>query len=185
MKIFTSFTTTATTTIAKLNDATTTNADKMALLTSVSSSLGGGGGGKMDPTQTGDFYGLFPKRQLWKPTLEYPLWDTNWDGLANTMPSTGNKDEDRRQKRKLRKEGVTRHIILIRHGQYTENEKLDENRVLTELGKQQADLTGKRLKEMIDGVIGDNKDFTGCNVKVVRVSNMARAKKPPILLPPI
>jgi len=48
---------------------------------------------------------------------------------------------------------------------------------LTELGKQQADLTGKRLKEMIDGVIGDNKDFTGCNVKVVRVSNMARAKE--------
>mmetsp|Transcript_11495 Transcript_11495/g.26995 ORF Transcript_11495/g.26995 Transcript_11495/m.26995 type:complete len:362 (+) Transcript_11495:241-1326(+) len=127
----------------------------------------------MDPSATGDFHKLFPKRQLWQPKVEYPLWDTNWDGLEPV--STGNKDEDRRRKRQLRKEGVTRHVILIRHGQYNEREKLDENRKLTPLGREQADYTGKRLREMIEGVAGTG--FSGCNVKVVRVSNMARAKE--------
>lgn len=75
----------------------------------------------------------------------------------------------------MRKYGVTRHVILIRHGQYNEQEKLDENRKLTPLGREQADYTGKRLREMIEGVAGTG--FTGCNVKVVRVSNMARAKE--------
>jgi serine/threonine-protein phosphatase PGAM5 len=127
----------------------------------------------MDSSEKGDFHGLFPRRQLWKPKVEYPLWDADWDGLDPI--STGDKEEDRRRKRKLRKEGVTRHVILIRHGQYTEQEKLDENRILTPLGRQQADLTGRRLKEMIEGVAGTG--FTGCNIKVVRVSNMARAKE--------
>lgn len=127
----------------------------------------------MNSSATGDFHNLFPKRQLWVPKLEYPLWDNNWDGLDPV--STGNKDEDRRRKRQLRKEGVTRHIILVRHGQYTEQEKLDENKKLTELGREQADYTGRRLKEMIEGVEGTG--FTGCNVKVVRVSDMARAKE--------
>lgn len=127
----------------------------------------------MDPSAEGDFHKLFPRRQLWKPKVEYPLWDGNWDGLE--PESTGNKEEDRRRKRQLRKEGVTRHIILVRHGQYTETEKLDENKKLTPLGRDQADATGKRLKEMIEGIEGTG--FTGCNVKVVRVSNMARAKE--------
>ena len=47
---------------------------------------------------------------------------------------------------------------------------------MTDLGRKQAELTGKRLKEMIDGVEGSDQ-FTGCSVKVVRVSNMARAKE--------
>jgi len=163
-------TATTTTTTPKLNNANVPDTEKASLL----SGTGGGGGGRMDTAATGEYYGLFPKRQLWQPTLEYPLWDTNWDGRR--MPTTGNTDDDRRAKRKLRKEGVTRHIILIRHGQYTENERLDENRVLTELGRKQANLTGKRLKEMIDGVEGSD-EFTGCSVRVVRVSNMARAKE--------
>lgn len=127
----------------------------------------------MDSSETGDFHKLFPKRQLWQPKVEYPLWDPDWDGLEPV--STGNKDDDRRRKRQLRKYGVTRHVILIRHGQYNEQEKLDENRKLTPLGREQADYTGKRLREMIEGVAGTG--FTGCNVKVVRVSNMARAKE--------
>lgn len=76
----------------------------------------------MRPDEEGDYYGLFPKRQLWHPKLEYPLWDPNWD--EKEPPSTGNDDEDRRQMRKIRKNGVTRHIILIRHGQYDERFKV-------------------------------------------------------------
>lgn len=126
----------------------------------------------MIPDAKGDFHRLFPKRQLWQPRVEYPLWDNNWDGLH--PPSTGDDEADRHRMRVVRKEGVTRHIILIRHGQYDEREKDDEKRILTELGRKQAALTGKRLREMMDGV---NKEFGPCKIKVVRVSNMARAKE--------
>ena len=72
--------------------------------------------------EEGDFHGIFPKRQLWQPKLEYPLWDTNWDG--NELPATGDKEQDRNRMRHIRKTGVTRHIILIRHGQYDETHKV-------------------------------------------------------------
>lgn len=126
----------------------------------------------MNPNAMGDFHNLFPKRQLWQPKVEYPLWDANWDNLQ--PPSTGDRDEDRRRTRQIRKEGVTRHIILVRHGQYDETEKDDSKRILTELGRKQADCTGRRLKEMMEGA---SKEFGPCNVKVVRVSNLARAKE--------
>jgi serine/threonine-protein phosphatase PGAM5 len=127
----------------------------------------------MVDTAEGDFHGLFPKRQLWQPKVEYPLWDVNWDGLH--PPTTGDDDVDRRRMRKIRKEGVTRHIILIRHGQYDEGPKEDSERKLTDLGRKQADYTGQRLREMIEGVQGTA--FGPCHVKVVRVSNLARAKE--------
>jgi serine/threonine-protein phosphatase PGAM5 len=120
----------------------------------------------------GDFHNLFPKRQLWQPKMEYPLWDKNWDDRVPA--STGDAEKDHLQMRQLRKNGVTRHIILVRHGQYIETEQEDSKKVLTELGRQQADLTGKRLKEMLEGA---NKEFGPCNIKVVRVSTMARAKE--------
>jgi len=64
-------------------------------------------------------------------------------------------------------------MITIK-GQYDETHKEDEKRILTPLGREQADLTGRRLAEMIRGV---DKEFGPCNVKVVRVSDMARAKE--------
>lgn len=68
------------------------------------------------------YHGLFPKRQLWTPKVEYPLWDTNWDGKM--PPSTGDKEKDKKRQRYVRANGVTRHIILIRHGQYDETHKV-------------------------------------------------------------
>lgn len=50
----------------------------------------------------------------------------------------------------------------------------DEKRILTPLGRQQAVLTGKRLGTLIRGV---NEQFGPCRVKVIRVSNLARAKE--------
>jgi hypothetical protein len=76
----------------------------------------------MRPHAQGDYHGLFPKRQLWQPKLEYPLWDNDWDGREPR--TTGDKEEDRNRTRKIRKTGVTRHIILIRHGQYDETHKV-------------------------------------------------------------
>jgi len=69
---------------------------------------------------------------------------------------------------------VTRHIILVRHGQYDETDKDDSKRILTPLGREQAHLTGIRLREMLEGA---NEEFGPCNIKVVRVSNLARAKE--------
>ena len=43
---------------------------------------------------------------------------------------------------------VRRHILLIRHGQYNLNGATDKQRCLTPLGREQATLTGKRLKEL-------------------------------------
>jgi serine/threonine-protein phosphatase PGAM5 len=129
----------------------------------------------MRASEEAEFYGLFPKRQLWQPKVEYPLWDDNWDGRM--PPSTGdNKAADRERMRQIRKTGVTRHVILIRHGQYDETYKEDEKRTLTELGKKQADLTGKRIAEMIRGA--ENESFgRPCHVKVLRVSDLLRAKE--------
>lgn len=43
---------------------------------------------------------------------------------------------------------ATRHLILVRHGQYNLQGQTDSERVLTELGRKQADMTGKRLAEL-------------------------------------
>lgn len=130
-----------------------------------------GAGMKLD--KEGIYHGLFPKSQLFQPKLEYPLWDDDWDGRKPEL--TGDKEADRERMRHVRKTGVTRHIILIRHGQYDETYKEDEKRVLTELGRKQADLTGKRIAEMIRGA--GSSFGAPCKVKVVRVSNLERAKE--------
>jgi hypothetical protein len=76
----------------------------------------------MKDDEPGEYHGLFPKRQLWQPKVPYPMWDRNWDG--RDLASTGDKESDRDQARFVRKHGVTRHIILVRHGQYDEDEKV-------------------------------------------------------------
>eukprot|EP00527_Entomoneis_sp_CCMP2396_P000807 CAMPEP_0198137338 /NCGR_PEP_ID=MMETSP1443-20131203/855_1 /TAXON_ID=186043 /ORGANISM="Entomoneis sp., Strain CCMP2396" /LENGTH=346 /DNA_ID=CAMNT_0043798741 /DNA_START=15 /DNA_END=1055 /DNA_ORIENTATION=+ len=119
----------------------------------------------------GSFKDLFPLRQKFEPKFEYPLWDHNWDDQM--PPSTGSDEEDRRRMRNIRKSGVTRHIILVRHGQYDETHKEDGLRTLTPLGRLQAERTGQRLAEMIKGS-SDGKSKS-CNVKVLRVSGMTRA----------
>eukprot|EP00751_Fragilariopsis_kerguelensis_P019856 CAMPEP_0170901828 /NCGR_PEP_ID=MMETSP0734-20130129/48682_1 /TAXON_ID=186038 /ORGANISM="Fragilariopsis kerguelensis, Strain L26-C5" /LENGTH=113 /DNA_ID=CAMNT_0011296455 /DNA_START=14 /DNA_END=352 /DNA_ORIENTATION=+ len=53
-------TATTTTTTPKLNNANVPDTEKASLL----SGTGGSGGGKMDTAATGEYYGLFPKRQL-------------------------------------------------------------------------------------------------------------------------
>jgi phosphohistidine phosphatase SixA len=50
----------------------------------------------------------------------------------------------------------------------------DQKRVLTPLGREQAELTGIRLAEMIKGA---EDQFGPCNVKVMFVSGMTRAQE--------
>ena len=70
---------------------------------------------------------------------------------------------------------MTRHIILVRHGQYDETHREDEKRILTGLGREQARATGRRIAGMIKGVgMGEG---GRCTVKAVHSSDMTRAKE--------
>lgn len=85
-------------------------------------------GGMWGEEDDGLFHGLFPRRQLWRPHLEYPLWHADWDGRQPLPVESDDKDESARltaqRDRQIRKNGVTKHIILIRHGQYDETHKV-------------------------------------------------------------
>jgi serine/threonine-protein phosphatase PGAM5 len=115
------------------------------------------------------------KRQLYQPKVPYPAWDYNWDG--NELPETSLEGNQKG----LHKEvpGKTRHIILVRHGQYDETFSEDNKRILTPLGRLQAIQTGKRLRELMEGSQAFPKEqFRGpCPVVSIRVSDMARAKE--------
>jgi len=78
-----------------------------------------------------------------------PNWTKNWDGRHENKPP---KD-------------VTRTIFFIRHGQYHDQKEEREEKLLTDLGKEQAHLAGKRLQAM------------GFNYSKVLISTMPRAKE--------
>ena len=69
---------------------------------------------------------------------------------------------------------ITRHMILVRHGQYDETYKEDEKRILTPLGRDQARLTGRRIAHMM---AHDDEKSAKVTIKSVHVSDMARAKE--------
>jgi len=65
----------------------------------------------------------------------HPKWERNWD-----LREPG--DEERRRGYLP---SATRHLLLIRHGQYNLSGSNDKERSLTDLGKQQAAVTAARL----------------------------------------
>merc|ERR1719318_2343544 len=81
----------------------------------------------------------------------------------------GTKDNFISQKikteKKKKKPTARRKIILIRHGQYNSDGKTDEDKYLTPLGKEQAELTGQRLKSL------------GLKISTIYESTMTRAKQ--------
>jgi hypothetical protein len=71
----------------------------------------------------------------YNPPILADFWDDSWDGKERNP------------------HGAVHQIVLVRHGQYV-TAKGDENKVLTPLGREQACITGKRLRELLDaGVI--------------------------------
>nr|XP_033812513.1 serine/threonine-protein phosphatase PGAM5, mitochondrial isoform X2 [Geotrypetes seraphini] len=81
-------------------------------------------------------------------------WDNNWDKrepqslmkLKKRNQETG-EEEIEPQLNNYRAK-ATRHIFLIRHSQYNLAGRNDEDRMLTLLGRQQAELTGQRLASL-------------------------------------
>ncbi|KAJ8384931.1 hypothetical protein AAFF_G00197390 [Aldrovandia affinis] len=91
-------------------------------------------------------------------------WDTNWDkrdpgAVSEKKRSKHGSDEEVENN----KPKATRNILLIRHSQYNVNGNGDKERVLTALGREQADLTGQRLAAL------------GLKYDVMIHSTMARA----------
>lgn len=106
------------------------------------------------------YYNVHVKESLevhtsWTTNYEPSVkWDHNWDrrdpkSLVKPIPINNESDQNQyNEKYEAKKAKVVRHIFLIRHGQYHTNGKTDADRVLTELGKKQAEATGKRLAEL-------------------------------------
>ena len=63
-------------------------------------------------------------------------WDDNWDNRNTNNNLTENNRFSHR-------------IIMVRHGQYDESGKEDETQKLTDLGREQARLTGIRIQELL------------------------------------
>lgn len=74
----------------------------------------------------------------------FPKWNRNWDLREPAQALDLNNNEDI----KFKHPTASRHIILIRHGQYNLDGTSDSERYLTDLGRDQARLTGIRLAEL-------------------------------------
>lgn len=71
---------------------------------------------------------------------------------------------------------VTRHIFLIRHGQYHEHHKEDHKKTLTPLGQRQAKKTGDRIVKIIKHNNSQSRHQQS-PVKLFAVSDLTRAKQ--------
>ena len=119
---------------------------------------------------------------MYKPKYPYPEWDSDWDDYHRRCGVDVSSADATTTNVKL----PTRHILLVRHGQYEQGSSDDKNRVLTEIGQKQAKLTGQRLAAMMNVTSLNVKaskgseatTFSGpCYIKSLHVSNMTRAKE--------
>ncbi|XP_021477555.2 serine/threonine-protein phosphatase PGAM5, mitochondrial [Oncorhynchus mykiss] len=85
-------------------------------------------------------------------TVEYTgnAWDFNWDKRDPSALLTNGKkkevvSEDPSSEQDNGKPKATRNILLIRHSQYNLSGNGDHERILTPLGREQAEFTGQRL----------------------------------------
>ncbi|XP_021953898.1 serine/threonine-protein phosphatase PGAM5, mitochondrial isoform X1 [Folsomia candida] len=108
------------------------------------------------------------------PDAGFPKWDFNWDkrepySLVKPPKKTKRDVDPAEEENKVaeqlekKKSKVIRHIILIRHGQYNLKGSCDDERSLSQLGIEQAELTGNRLKN------------SGVTFTSLLTSNMCRA----------
>ncbi|XP_054467001.1 serine/threonine-protein phosphatase PGAM5, mitochondrial isoform X2 [Anoplopoma fimbria] len=109
----------------------------------------------------------------WTPASHTPAptghsWDFNWDkrdpsALTNGKKTSAPATEDPSSEQDNSKPKATRNILLIRHSQYNLSGSSDKERILTPLGREQAEFTGQRLAAL------------GLKYDVMIHSSMARA----------
>ena len=73
-------------------------------------------------------------------------WDFNWDRMGHSSATNPHAPEG--ESPSVIKPSATRTLILIRHGQYEHGQDDPDKRILTALGREQAMMTGERLREM-------------------------------------
>ncbi|KAM9857937.1 serine/threonine-protein phosphatase PGAM5, mitochondrial isoform 2-T2 [Aulostomus maculatus] len=131
-------------------------------------SLGGEATGRDSPR----FAVLKAAQPAWTPASHTPAptglsWDSNWDKRDPSALFNGKKKEsvteDPASEQDNGKPKATRNILLIRHSQYNLSGTSDRERILTPLGREQAELTGHRLAAL------------GLKYDVLIHSSMARA----------
>jgi len=127
----------------------------------------------------GFFYDFLSHKNLEKLSDSFDedlKWDEEWDRYVRVPPERVDEIKSwfispnmdivkEREKFDTDNDIGTREIVMIRHGQYVTAEEGFGN--LTELGKVQAKITGKRLSEIL----------RNRNVRVIYHSNMPRAKQ--------
>ncbi|CAL8297040.1 serine/threonine-protein phosphatase PGAM5, mitochondrial isoform X1 [Gadus morhua] len=83
------------------------------------------------------------------PAPSGPAWEFNWDKRDPSAFTNGKKKEkateDLTSEPDNGKPKATRNILLIRHSQYNLSGNGDKERILTPLGREQAEFTGQRL----------------------------------------
>ncbi|XP_064612954.1 serine/threonine-protein phosphatase PGAM5, mitochondrial-like [Liolophura sinensis] len=87
-----------------------------------------------------------------KPSI---IWDSNWDKREpDSLVKVSKDNPDPKQQKDYENlvmkntPKATRHLILIRHGNYNLDGETDQMRYLTKLGREQAELTGLRLQAL-------------------------------------
>ena len=127
----------------------------------------------------GFFYDFLSHQNLQKlsDSIDEDLkWDEEWDRYVRVPTERYDEIKEwfippnmdivkQREKFDSEHDIGTREIVMIRHGQYVTSEEGFGN--LTDLGKQQAKMTGKRLAEILKNR----------NVRVIYHSDMPRAKQ--------
>ena len=120
---------------------------------------GSGGGGSSGPIKSSDHHAQHHGAEF--PPVA--TWDFNWDkrqpeavvkppppvpggGGVNSLQQV----EDYHEKIAKATPSAARVLILVRHGQYNLSGSQDSERYLTELGREQADLTGHRLAQLVN-----------------------------------
>ncbi len=129
------------------------------------------------------------------PQRNVVSWDKNWDKYASRIsrskfspnsvvklifrrepealikPLKDDATEDERRVRAAdveeKKPKAKRTLILVRHGQYNMSTDKDSERYLTELGRQQADITGKRLADLIGNITLCNEWTFGISLQLL------------------
>ena len=103
-------------------------------------------------------------------------WDHNWDkrdpeSLVKPLKSNASEEEVEAHQKKIEEATPTarRTYILVRHGQY-EMKDTDEERVLTPLGREQANATGERLKTLWKHL--QNKESTGNTKRELNIGSV-------------
>ena len=89
-------------------------------------------------------------------------WEYNWDFRQPSALVNPNSSDEELEKKKS---STRRRLYLIRHGQYELDKENDKEKVLTELGREQAKCTGKYLSKL------------GVKYSEIVISTMTRANE--------